>query len=423
MKFYAILIITLIIVSGCGKSHDTTQFDFSVSPEFAGFSIERLNRLDTLLENAVADGLLPNAVTFVARGGKVVHHKAFGYSNLESQTPVQKDNLFRMASQTKAITSVALMTLYEEGYFLLDDPVSLYIPEFRNMQVLDVFNDKDTTFTTRPASREITIRHLLTHTSGIHYGILGGGSGNMMYTKAGIPAVNSMDSLTVEQVVKRIAEMPLFFDPGNRYYYGMNTDVVGYLIEVLSGKRFDLFLEERIFNPLGMNNTHFYLPEDKHDRLVELYTSSPEGLVVHVNQVYRQYPVAGAKMFLSGGAGLIGPIEDYARFCQMILNKGKFNGQRILGRKTVDLMLANQIGDLTIGRGTKFGLGFELRGEQGLTHHLGSEGTYRWGGMYYTDYLIDPREDMILLFYTNVQPYRGKNFHELFHNLVYQSLE
>lgn len=415
-----------LIVAFSSCSNDGGQeaaFTYDAKPETAGFSTERLARVDSLLSRAIEIGELPNAATFVARNGKVVHHKTFGYSNIEQKKEASTDDIFRIASQTKAITTAALMTLYEEGLFLLDDPLHLYLPEFRRMQVLTEFSEKDTSFTARPAKRAITIRHLLTHTSGIHYGILGQGMGNMMYSKAGIPAVNSLDSITAREVARRISELPLLFDPGEKYLYGMNTDVVGALIEELSGQRLDTFITQRILEPLGMNDTHFYLPEDKAHRLVELYTPGDNGLEPHSNEVYRTYPVAGAKAFLSGGAGLCGTIEDYARFCQTMLNKGAFNGKRILSRKTVELMTVNQIGDLDIGRGLKFGLGFELRGDYGIRHHLGSGGAYRWGGMYYTDYLIDPDEDMILLFYTNLRPRRGRNYHELFQNMVYQALE
>ena len=390
----------------------------------AGFDAKRLARIDSLIPVAIKAGLLPNAVTFIAHNGQIVHHKAYGYRNIEEQIPLQKNDIFRMASQTKAITSVALMTLFEEGKFLLDDPIERYIPEFAHPQVLETFNEADTTYTTRDAKRPITIRHLLTHTSGIHYGILGGGQGSMMYAKEHIPAVNSLENITCEEVVKRIAKMPLMFDPGDKYQYGMNTDVIGYLIEVLSGKKLDVFITERVLRPLGMNDTYFYLPQSEANRLVTLYSSTPKGMVVNSNPSYQTYPVNGAKTFLSGGAGLCGPIEDYARFCQMMLNHGTFNGAKILSRKTVDMMTTNHIGTLAInGKGNKFGLGFEIINHPGATGTPVSQDAYRWGGMYYTDYVIDPAENLILLFYTNVQPYRGPGIHETFRNLVYQALE
>lgn len=390
----------------------------------AGFNADRLAIADSALSFYVESGELPNVVTFVAKGGEIVHHKAYGFKNLENQEPLKTDNIFRLASQTKAVVTAALLTLYEEGRFFLDDPVSDYIPEFGNPMVLISFDETDTTFTSRPAAREITIRHLLTHTSGIHYGILGSGQGNMMYAKEGIPAVNSMEPITVGEVVKKIASMPLMFDPGERYLYGMNTDVAGYLIEVLSGRPLDIFLKERVFDPLGMKDTYFYLPVEKEERLVTLYSKADGSLVLHPNDTYRNYPVAGARMFLSGGAGLSGTIEDYARFCQMILNKGTFNGNRILSRKTVDMMTTNQIGNLEYGdHGRRFGLGLDIWSKETVAWGLGSEGAMRWGGMYYTDYRIDPAEDLIILFCSNVQPWQGPNIHKIFKNLIYQALE
>lgn len=425
-----IILLIIIIALGVGfinQGIDAPEvpqsFTYTTQPLDGGFNTDRINRIDSVLQRMVQRGELPNVVTFVAKEGIVVHNKAYGYKNIEQNVEIKSDDIFRIASQTKAITTAALMTLYEEGRFLLDDPIKKYIPEFRNSQVLETFNREDTTFTTRPARRDITIRHLLTHTSGIHYGILGGGEGHMMFKKEGIPAVNSLDSITVEEVVKKIAKMPLLFNPGKKFMYGMNTDVVGYLIEVLTGQKLDEVIKERILDPLGMNDTYFYLPDNESDRLVTLYSSGFSGLKVHNNVSYQTYPVAGAKMFLSGGAGLCGPIADYAKFCQMMLNKGEFNNTKVLSRKTVELMTRNQIGDLTInGFGNKFGLGFELFGESAAASHLGSEGTFKWGGMYYTDYLIDPTENLIMLIYTNVEPYWGENKHEIFHNLVYQAL-
>ena len=204
----------------------------------------------------------------------------------------------------------------------------------------------------------------------------------------------------------------------------MNLEVAGYLIEVLSGKKLDVFMKERIFDPLGMKDTYFYLPDDKADRLVTLYESTPEGLKYHSNRSYQTFPVAGAKMVFLGGAGLCGTIEDYAKFCQMILNRGTFNGHRILGRKTIELMTTNQIGELNCdGPGSKFGLGLKIYEPEAAAKQLGSVGTLKWGGMYATDFLIDPKEDMIMLIYTNTQPYKGPTFWTIFNNFVYPAME
>ncbi len=427
IKITALIILNYLFVTCINHENSRSypqSFSHSENAENSGFDPARLARIDSVINHYVNTGILPNAVTFVARRGNIVHNKAYGYKNMEEGLPLETSSIFRIASQTKAITTTALMILYEEGKFLLDDPVSMYIPWFSDPAVMTSFDESDTTFTSRPATREITIRHLLNHTSGIHYGIYRTGAGNMIYAKAGIPAVNSMDPITNEEVVRRISSLPLMFDPGERFLYGMNTDVAGYLVEVLSGKPLDIFFRERIFEPLGMKDTYFYLPGEKSGRLVTLYTPDDEGPSLHPDQTYSNYPVEGARMWLSGGAGLSGTIEDYARFCQMLLNNGTFNGNRILSRKTIELMTINQIGDLEYGSlGRRFGLGFDIWGDQTPAHHLGSSGSVRWGGLFYTNYVIDPEEELILLFYTNVQPWQGPNLQEKFHNLVYQAIE
>jgi len=244
----------------------------------------------------------------------------------------------------------------------------------------------------------------------------------MIYAKAGIPAVNTLEAITIEEVVKKIAFLPLMSDPGENFLYGMNTDVCGYLIEVLSGKKLDEFFRERIFEPLGMKDSYFYLPEEKADRLVTLYSSDPEGLKYHSNVTYQTFAVSGSRKLFLGGAGLCGTIQDYASFCQMMLNGGSFNGNRIISRNTVELMTMNQLEEKTIKGDMKFGLGFGLFGEKGAAEHLVSAEAYRWGGMFHTDYVIDPEEDLIMLVYTNVEPYLGPDTNRIFRNLVYQAV-
>ena len=390
----------------------------TVKPEKAGFSAERLARIDSVINQYIQQGKLPNAVTFVARHGKVVHHKAFGYSDIATKTPATLTSIYRNASQTKALTSVGMMKLYEKGLFLLDDPVSKYIPAFKNPQVLLTTNDKDSTYTSRPAKTEITIRHLLSHTSGIPYG-------NKIYAKAHIPGVNSLEPITIGEVVKKIAKLPLDHDPGEKFTYGLNTDVLGYLIEVLSGMPLDNYFQQEIFEPLGMVDSYFYLPKEKENRLVTLYSqdSITSPLYPSKNIANQTYPYAGAKTYFSGGAGVVGTIDDYARFCAMLLNKGKFNGKQFLSAKTIELMTRNQIGENEVWQsGNKFGLGFELFTENGLKYLPGSVGAYKWGGMYCTDYIIDPKEDLILLIYTNASPFANADINSKFRVLVYQAL-
>ena len=394
-------------------------FFVSAKPESAGFSSSRLARLDTFLQEAVDKGIIPNAVTFIVRKGKVVHYKAFGYRNIEKKIPLETTDIFRIASQSKAIISVALMTLYEEGRFWLDEPVSKYIPAFKNPRVIQTFNPADSTYTARPASSEITIRQLLNHTAGYPYDY-------PVYIKAGIPMLNSMDDITIEEVVNKLAALPLVHEPGEAFTYGLHTDIIGRLVEVISGKPLDIFLKERIFDPLGMKDTYFYLPDDKKDRLVTLYEKPTMAgpLILSTNKNNQEFPIAGHKKYFSGGAGLVGSIEDYGRFCLMLLNGGEFNGNRILGRKTIDLMTRNQIGDLEVwGSGNKFGLGFEITTEEGAALIPGTVGAFKWGGVYSTEYLIDPKEEMVCLVYTNSFPNAFWQFTHVYRPLVYQALE
>ncbi|MFN4145261.1 MAG: serine hydrolase domain-containing protein [Runella sp.] len=396
-------------------------FTTAKTPEEVGFSSERLKKLDRLLEGFVNQGIAPNAVTFIARRGKIVHFKAFGYSHLEKKTPLKKDDIFRIASQTKALTTVALLTLYEEGRFLLEDPVSKYIPAFKNPRVLESYDKTSLMFTTRPAKREITIRDLLTHTAGIPYEHP---LENRPEFK--VPYFNSLENDILADVVNKIAARPLLSDPGEKFVYGLNTDVLGRLIEVLSGIPFDQFLKERVLDPLGMTDTHFYLPDTKASRLVELYSKGKpdDKLTLHPNNAYRQYAISGAKSYFSGGAGLLSTIEDYAKFCQMLLNGGTFNGKQILSRKTVQLMSSNHIGELTVwDRNDKFGFGLQIITQESRYGDQATPGSLTWGGMYCSEYTIDPKEELIMLVFTNVQPYAHySEFVRKFRILTYQAL-
>lgn len=397
---------------------------FVIAKKTSTFDAERLKRLDNAFQALVDKGEIPHAVTFVAHHGKIVHNKAYGWRDIENKIPCTTNDYFRMASQTKAITVAALLTLFEEGKVLLDEPVKKYIPEFANPVVLESFNPADSSYTTRPAKRDITIRHLLTHTSGISYGNT---QTRKIFDKAGVPAspLLSMNKITLAEAIRKVAGCPLEHDPGDKFSYGMSIDVIGYLIEVVSGKPIDVFLKERIFDPLGMNNTTFVIPRSKTAMLVKLYEkmeNKPLELNMRLNGLYQSYPYMGATTLYSTGAGLSGTIEDYARFCQMILNKGEFNGKRILGRKTIEMMAKNAVGDLRGEIG--FGLAFDDFRTQYSYRSIASEGSLRWGGMFGTDYIIDPKEDLILLFYINLQPNNsGKDYKVLFHNLVYQALK
>jgi CubicO group peptidase (beta-lactamase class C family) len=314
------------------------------------------------------------------------------------------------------------MMLYEEGRLGLDDPVSRYLPAFKNPRVLESYDTLRGTYSTRAARSEITIRQLLTHTAGIPYE-----HPLQNRPEFRVPYFNSLERETLASVMSRLAARPLTANPGEQFVYGLNTDVVGYLVEVLSGQPLDTFLRQRIFEPLGMKDTHFYLPPADTGRLVELYTkpAPDKPLAVHPNEAFRRFPVAGARTYFSGGAGLVSTVEDYARFGQMLLNGGSFNGRQILGRKTLALMASNQGGDLRVwDRGDYIGFGLEITTPTGSYGDLNSVGAFGWSGMYCTEFTVDPSRDLVMLVFTNVQPYA--HFYELlrkFRILVYQALQ
>ena len=393
----------------------------TVDPEEVGLAADRLERIDTVLQRYVDSGQIAGAVALVARGGEVAYLKPFGQANLADGTPMRTDAIFRIASMTKAITSVAVMMLYEEGRLLLSDSVSKYIPAFQDLQVIDSFSEEDTTYTTVPAEREITIHDLLTHTSGIPYGF--GGPFQAIYQKAGISGgVTSIDA-TIGEKMEALAELPLAHQPGAQWTYGLNTDVLGYLVEVVSGQTLAAFFQERIFDPLGMEDTFFYPPPEKVNRMATIYTLSEDGTLEEnadtdrLNQFYE-----GPQTYYSGGGGLSSTASDYARFLQMLLNGGTFEDVRLLSPKTVQIMTISQIDDLAFSPGRSFGLGFSIVTDLGATGTLGSEGSYRWGGAFYTDYWVDPEEDLIGVIMVQIIPNDHLDLHGKFQVLTYQAI-
>ncbi|HBC80148.1 MAG TPA: serine hydrolase [Bacteroidales bacterium] len=404
-----------------GSCSQRTENQLRVStPESVRVSSERLNRIDTMLIKSINNGWIAGAVGFIARDGKIIYNRAFGVSDLETKMPMQTDNIFRIASQTKAIVSIGLMMLFEEGKFLLDDPVSKYIPEFASPQVLDKFNVKDTTFTTVPAKREVTIRDLLTHTSGIDYAGIGSPTMKAIYAKAGFTGGFGNEKVTIGDDIKILGKLPLVHQPGERFTYGLNVDVVGYLIEILSGEKLDKYLKSRIFDPLEMTDTWFYLPEDKKSRLVKVITENSDHKVVQMPQDMVNYPLAKG-VYFSGGGGLSSTTMDYAVFLQMLLNKGEYNGKKLLSSRTVELITSNQIGDLNLGV-DKFGLGFELTTERGQAILGISEGSFAWGGYFATTYWADPEKKLVGLLFMQQVPLSHGEIQSKFKAMVYQTL-
>lgn len=414
--------ILLLFFTALGlQAQSVKNFSAATKPESEGFSENRLARLDKMFEEHVKNQWIPGAVALVIRNGKVVYHKAFGVSDLIKKTELKKDDIFRIASQSKAITSLAVMMLWEEGKFLLDDPLSKYIPEFKNPTVIKNFNKQDSTFTTEPANKEISIRHLLTHTSGIDYAVIGSGEFKAIYAKAKIPSGIGNDREVLGEKIKLLGSMPLKHNPGERWTYGLNSDVLGYLVEVWSGIPFDQFLYTRIFTPLGMKDTYFYLPEEKQNRLVALHENKDGKSYKMKTNPYDalnpDYPKLKGTYF-SGGAGLSSTVEDYAKFLQLFLNQGEFNGIRLLSRKTVELMLTDQSPDPT----NEFGLGFGLETIYNDYKSPLSLGSFSWGGAFNTQYWADPKEKIIGLIYTNVYQSQFGNIGDKFKVLTYQAI-
>jgi len=396
------------------------------TPESAGFSSERLKKIDNSMNEWVAKGYMNGGAALIIRNGKIAYHKAFGFNDLDTKEPLQKDGIFRIASQTKAITSVAIMILFDEGKLLLTDPVSLYIPSYKNQTVMTSFNPADSSYTTVPAKRDITIKDLLTHTSGLGYAQIGSKEANAIYAKHNITSGLGVMDRTLLSAMTEMGKLPLMHQPGEKFTYGMNTDLLGCLVEVISGMSLDQFFRTRIFEPLGMKDTYFNIPASKANRLVNIYKETPEGKLIKANAgmlnsiANANYPLV-PHTYYSGGAGLSSTLYDYAIFLQMLLNDGVYNGKRILGRNTVRMMVDNQIEGVPYAAGT-FGLGFQVVTEKNSGSAPAQIGTFSWGGAYGTSYWVDPKEKMVYLFYRQLQVRTHNEVVEKFRALTYQAI-
>jgi CubicO group peptidase (beta-lactamase class C family) len=390
-------------------------------------SSERLARIDTMIMQHIENGIIPGAVALVARNGKIVYHKAFGMADNQSGRAMRPDDIFRIASQTKAVTATAVMMLWEEGHFRLDDPIARYIPEFSNPTLIKTFNPNDTTYTTEPAQRDITIRQLLTHTSGVGYGFIDGNRAfRMIYHKAGIIDTFTSDNILLADNIKKLGKLPIDFNPGERYKYSEGLDIMGYLIEIISGMPLDKFLRTRIFDPLGMDDTWFYLPDEKASRLVSVQ-EPVNGVWQRYNPGFydQDYPIKGPKSFFSGGAGLSSTVEDYAKFLQMYLNGGEYNGKRLLSRTTIATIMSNQNHAVWNESADWYhGLAFGVLTERGAAKGgSGSVGTFRWEGYFNTSYFADPKEQVIGLLFKQTRNTRGDQSEWKFKQLIGQAID
>lgn len=426
------LIITLALTTPLGAA------DFaSVRPEEVGLSSERLQRIDARMQAYVDSGEIPGALAVVARRGKIAYAEQWGFADREKKLPMAPDTLFRIYSMSKPVTSVALMMLYEEGRFQLSDPVSRYLPEFARLEVLDEEPNPATGTVrthTHPARNTMTIRDLLRHTAGFSYGFFGNTEVDRLYREQTI----LWEDKTIAETVRKLGQLPLRYEPGTRWHYSVSVDVQGRLIEVLSGKPLDRFLRERIFEPLGMQDTAFTVPDREWSRLAVLY--SPEGTGEGIDLFLRsgggKKPLVAANesgilanfrqgaTHFSGGGGLVSTAMDYLRFSQMLLNGGQLDAVRLLSRKTVELMTTDHLGDIPgfWSPGYGFGLGFAVLKDVGASGAPGSVGEYNWGGAAGTRFWVDPQEELIGIYMIQILPHTGLEYGTEFRNLTYQAI-
>jgi|TARA_B110000971_G_C20031588_1_gene511694 CubicO group peptidase (beta-lactamase class C family) len=435
-----VLAVMLVVAPASAKEMSSTK------PERQGFSSERLEKLTQLMNAKVEDGTMVGGMGMIARNGKIIYSQTYGQADREAGKAMTDDAIYRIYSMSKPITGVALMMLYEEGKFRLNDPIAMYIPEMANLQVAlstagtGIVSDGTTSTTigagdksligqTRKPTRQPTIRDLMTHTAGLTYGVFGNTEVDQAYRKAGL-----LGDMDLKEFVTALGKLPLQYDPGSQWHYSVSVDVQGYLVEVLSGMKFSEFLQQRIFAPLDMKDTAFKINEGNKDRLTQLY--KPEGVTadnyfspatgsgLEVADAFISAGYIYGGKFESGGGGLVATARDYMRFSQMMLNGGELDGVRILSPKTVDLMTANHIGDMGLGFGRKgvgFGLDFAVVLNPGEVGEVSSAGEYNWGGAAGTRFWIDPQEQLIGLFMVQSIPHRTRLAGD-FKVMTYQAL-
>jgi len=406
------------------SSFSIAQSISEVEPSYLGFSKERLANIDQMYNNYIREDKIAGAVVLIARKGNIAYHEAFGMSNIEESVVMEKSSIFRIASQTKALVSVGIMILQEEGKLLITDAVAKYIPEFEETYVA-VQNDSSG-YSVEKANRKITIRDLLSHTSGIDYG---GRLAKEEWKNAGIQGWYFADrNESMLPIVKRMAKLPMEAHPGEKFVYGYSTDILGALIEVISNQSLSDFIHDRLLDPLEMRDTHFYLPAEKANRLTTVYSADETGL----NRAPDEGGMHSQGEYLredgvcfSGGAGLLSTASDYANFIQMLLDEGIFKSNRILSPKSVELMRINHLGKNVFPwePGTGFGLGFAVVTDLAERQELGSEGMYGWGGAYHSVYWIDPEEELIFLSLSQLIPANNLDDHQKLKALVYQALD
>ena len=377
----------------------------------SGVSGDRLKRYENFIKREIDLGNIPGATTLIVRNGTVVHKGSYGYSNIVDKTPMKADDLFYIQSMTKPIITVAFMMLYEEGHFMLTDPVSRYLPEFKNLRVSKNV-ESGIAGETEPLNKEITIAHLLSHTSGLSHGL-----GRSQLDREFMSEYFMKEWPDIKSRVSSITKLPLVGQPGNQWYYSAAPDVLSLLIEQFSGKSTQDFLAERIFQPLGMKDTGYNLTKEQQSRVVKVHSKNKEGVLVNsANQ-----PKMEGNTIWSGVNGLFSTTSDYMSFCQMLLNGGKWNGKQFLSRKTIELMTYNHVGKLYSRPGEGFGYGFAVMMDVAESNLLGSNGIFYWAGAFNTHFFIDPKEKMVSIFMTQDEPFTNY-YHDKMRQMVYQAI-
>jgi len=384
-------------------------------------SATKLVLIDSVVNQYIKNRWLIGSSVIVVKDHQVVYYKGLGYADEKTKKPMAANALYRIMSQSKAITSLAIMQLYEQGKLNLDDNLSKFIPSFKNPKVINEFNSKDTSYTTIDAKREITIRDLLTHSSGINYTDIGSSKMSAIYNKAGIPSgLGYFDANLVERMTA-LGKLPLTHQPGEKFTYGLNSDVLGAVVEIVSGMSLEAYFNKNIFEPMGMKDTYFNVPSNKAERMPTVYTEKEESIIEwpeNYRKINSNYPLK-AKTYFSGGAGLSSTAFDYAIFLEMLLNKGKYNGHQILSPRTVEVMLSRQL-DF---QDDYFSLGFSVTSAKSAERNLRSAGSFSWGGYYGTNYWADPKENLIVLIMTQHTPNSHEDLKSKIENIIYGSLQ
>lgn len=410
-KFFTFATLAIALLMGCDNPQSETesvQFEFeTMAPERAGLSPDTLQAVTGFLQKAVEDEMIPGAVAVITKDDKIVYKEAVGYADIENEIELEEDHIFRLASMTKAVTSLAVLQLADRGLLSFDDPVAKYIPEFSEPRVIESLNWSDTTWTAAPAEREVTIDDLLTHTSGIAYGFIDS-TMNAIYNKAGVPDGIVMDDRTIAETMQVLGTLPLKHQPGAAFTYGLNTDVLGRVIEVASEMTLAEYFRENIFDPLGMDDTYFYLPEEHQDRLVPLYRNPEQNELVKMERdpesgAAADFPLRQNGTYYSGGAGLSGTATDYLRLLNAVMNKGKMGETNILSEEMAEYFFENQAGDIRVGQ-DGFSYGFLVTLEDGRLDFGRNPGRLSWGGLFQTSYWMDPGLDMAVVLMTQVYP-------------------